>query len=362
MGVIPPIPPSLYEAAKKDRFTFAMELAVCAQNDPAILSRLVFVMAKTLGREMGSANLALMWGLLQLMMIQYKSPEGEVLPSEDIFLRITDGAGLAPELPEVLKKKIFKPLVKHAITFYALSRLRPSTFLMEVNRAGFSIAKAALRALTPGRVFKALITSLRRWSYMPLMQLSPMAVLSEDLFQAIMDAPQGLVTGKSHPDNFREITLPGGKIELHVPELSAWVKGLTPEAEEKALTPDPAFPLILLAGRHIKTNANTLMRNPEWNRKLRACTLLMNPEDAKRLNLEDGQKVSVTTEAGVETVELEISDDARAGQVVMPHGFGLSYDGKVFGANVNRLTKNTNRDPLAATPLHRYVPCRVEAA
>lgn len=362
MGVIPPIPPSLYEAAKKDRFTFAMELAVCAQNDPAILSRLVFVMAKTLGREMGSANLSLMWGLLQLMMIQYKSPEGEVLPSEDIFLRITDGAGLAPELPEVLKKKIFKPFVKHGITFYALSRLRPSTFLLEVNRAGFSIAKAALRAFTPGRVFKALITSLRRWSYMPLMQLSPMAVLSEDLFQAIMDAPQGLVTGKSHPDNFREITLPGRKIELHIPELSGWVKRLTPESEEKALTPDPAFPLILLAGRHIKTNANTLMRNPEWNRKLRACTLLMNPEDAKRLNLEDGQKVSVTTEAGVETVELEISDDARAGQVVMPHGFGLSYDGKVFGANVNRLTKNTHRDPLAATPLHRYVPCRVEAA
>jgi hypothetical protein len=28
--------------------------------------------------------------------------------------------------------------------------------------------------------------------------------------------------------------------------------------------------------------------------------------------------------------------------------------------NVNYLTKNTHRDFLAATPLHRYVPCRVE--
>jgi len=39
----------------------------------------------------------------------------------------------------------------------------------------------------------------------------------------------------------------------------------------------------------------------------------------------------------------------------------LKYDGKVYGANCNRLTKNTNRDKLAGTPLHRYVPCRVEA-
>ena len=47
--------------------------------------------------------------------------------------------------------------------------------------------------------------------------------------------------------------------------------------------------------------------------------------------------------------------------MALQHGFGLLYDGKVFGPNVNRLTKNTHRDPLAATPLHRYVLCRVEA-
>ena len=43
------------------------------------------------------------------------------------------------------------------------------------------------------------------------------------------------------------------------------------------------------------------------------------------------------------------------------HGFGLDYNGMVYGVNVNRLTKNTHRDKIAGTPLHRYVPCRVEA-
>jgi anaerobic selenocysteine-containing dehydrogenase len=47
--------------------------------------------------------------------------------------------------------------------------------------------------------------------------------------------------------------------------------------------------------------------------------------------------------------------------VIIPHGFGLVYEGQEQGVNVNRLTRNTHRDPLAGTPLHRYVPCRVEA-
>ena len=101
------------------------------------------------------------------------------------------------------------------------------------------------------------------------------------------------------------------------------------------------------------------MRDPAWNKGRRACTLAMHPEDAERLNLKDGQIVRVTTEAGSEEIELEVKDTERRGCVVMPHGFGLVYEGTSYGANVNRLTKNTHRDPLAATPLHKYVPCRV---
>ncbi|MFZ5564799.1 MAG: molybdopterin-containing oxidoreductase family protein [Thermodesulfobacteriota bacterium] len=362
MGLIPPIPASLYEATKKDRLGFAMEMAICAQRDPALLSRLVFVMAKTIGREMGSTHLSLLWGLLQLMMIGYKCPDGETLPPEEIFLRVTEGRGLIPQIPRFLQKDIFKPLVRHLVTFYVLLRLRPATFLLDANRGEFSIARATGKALAPGRVWGVVKTALRRFSYMPLMQLSPMAILSEEIFQKLLDTPQGIITGKGHPDNFHEVTLPGHKIELHIPELSARIKQITPDAEEKALAPIPDFPLILVAGRHMKANANTLMRNPEWNTGIKSCTLLMHPDDAGRLGLADGQPVSVITQAGRETVELEVSDEARPGQVAMPHGFGLSYDGKVFGANVNRLTSAAHRDPLAATPLHRYVPCRVEAA
>jgi anaerobic selenocysteine-containing dehydrogenase len=103
------------------------------------------------------------------------------------------------------------------------------------------------------------------------------------------------------------------------------------------------------------------MRNPAWNEGKRACTLTMHPVDADALQLLDGQTVRVTTEAGSELIELEVTGTACRGHVTIPHGFGLVYDGKAYGANVNRLTKNTNRDHLG-TPMHRYVPCRVEAA
>ena len=107
-------------------------------------------------------------------------------------------------------------------------------------------------------------------------------------------------------------------------------------------------------------NANTGMRDPAWNEGRRACTLAMNPADAEKYGFADKQKVKVITEAGEESLEVEVTEDARKGQVVIPHGFGLVYNGVKVGANVNRLTKNTNRDRFG-TPIHRYVPCRVEA-
>ena len=141
-----------------------------------------------------------------------------------------------------------------------------------------------------------------------------------------------------------------------------WIASITPEAEKKALDENGQWPFTLIAGRHMDCNANTLMRDPSWNRGKRACTLAMHPEDAGSSGFEDGQIVKVITEAGAETIELEVTGSTCRGVVIIPHGFGLEYNGGIYGANVNRLTKNTHRDRFAGTPLHRYVPCRVQAA
>jgi anaerobic selenocysteine-containing dehydrogenase len=180
------------------------------------------------------------------------------------------------------------------------------------------------------------------------------------IFQALLDTPEGIWVGEVDPDeNFKAIRTPSGKIEVFVPELEEASKKLNAATEAEDLKMPDEYPLILNAGRHMRFNMNTMMRNPEWNKGKRACTVSVNPETAATMGFIDGQNVRVTTEAGSEVGELQISAQIRKGTVLIPHGFGLNYDGKVYGININRLTKNTNRDPLG-TPMHRFVPCRVE--
>jgi anaerobic selenocysteine-containing dehydrogenase len=181
------------------------------------------------------------------------------------------------------------------------------------------------------------------------------------IYQAIIDHPEGIVVGIRDPEkNIETIPTDDGRIKLYNSEVDDWMRKITAVDEEEQLKVDERFPLILMAGRHMDMNANTMMRNPAWNEGRRACTLAMNPADAERFGFTDRQMVKVVTEAGEETIEVEVTEDARRGQVIIPHGFGLVYNGVKYGANVNRLTKNTHRDQFG-TPMHRYVPCLVEA-
>src|SRR5664280_355939 len=270
LGLIPPIPESLYKAAYESHAAFANALMEYAMTEPKALKAMPFILGKTLGKAMGSVHLAALWGMLQVA---------------------------------------------------------PKSFQENAARTGFK----------------------------------PGPTLGEEIFQQIIDHPEGIWVGKIDPENnFAEIKTEDKKINLHMPELLDELKALDATNEEAALIMGSKFPLILMAGRHMSTNANTLMRDPAWNEGKRVCTLTMHPNDAASLKLIDGQQVRVITEAGSEEIELEVTETAHIGHVVIPHGFGLVYNGRKYGANVNRLTKNTHRDQFG-TPIHRYVHCRVEA-
>jgi anaerobic selenocysteine-containing dehydrogenase len=184
---------------------------------------------------------------------------------------------------------------------------------------------------------------------------------SLNIYQAIITHPEGVLVGICDPEkNIERLATKNGKIRLYNSEVDDWIRKINPVDEEEQLKVDERFPLILMAGRHMDMNANTMMRDPAWNEGRRACTLAMNPADAERFGFTNGQMVKIITEAGEEIIEVEVTEDARKGQVIIPHGFGLVYNGVKYGVNVNRLTKNAHRDQFG-TPIHRYVPCRVEA-
>lgn len=289
-------------------------------------------------------------------------PDGEPLEVGEILTRIADRVGLIPEIPDSLREAAEGNRLAFGAELMRYAQSEPAA----MKGMPFVLAKTLGEKLGSGNLaalWGLLMTapkSFRESAVRAGFKDSP--AQGDDIFQAILDHPEGLWIGKCDPENnFASLQTDDGRVQVYIPELEEWVKGINGESEAASLAMSEEFPFILLAGRHTSMNANTLMRDPSWNEGKRACTLAMNPVDAESYHLNDGQKVKIITDAGEAEIELEVTEAARKGQVIIPHGFGIDYNGEVYGVNVNRLTKNTHRDKLAATPLHRYVPCRVEA-
>lgn len=290
------------------------------------------------------------------------APPGQCLEAAQIHTLLADRLGLIPEIPEELQKAAEKDRMSFGAALMSWAASEPKA----------KPAMPFILAKTLGRVWD----SAAKAGFWGLLMTAPEAFRQngaragfaagidqgDRIFKALLDNPQGVWIGKADVDNpMGAIKTASGKIEIHIPELEEQALTLDAETETEGLKLPEDYPLVLNAGRHTKYNINTLMRNPDWNKGKRDCTVALSPEDAESLKLEDGQQVRVTTEAGSEVGELQVSEQVRQGMVLIPHGFGLIYDGRTFGINVNRLTKNTHRDPLG-TPLHRFVPCLVEAA
>jgi anaerobic selenocysteine-containing dehydrogenase len=287
-------------------------------------------------------------------------PPDQCLEAAQIHTLLADKLGLIPAIPAELQQAAQGDRMTFGAQLMEWAAAEPKAmgsmpFVMAktLGRVWNSAARAGLWGLlmTAPKVFR---------QHAARAGFKPGIDQGDCIFQKLLDTPAGLWVGRVDTDNpLENIKTPSGKIEIFIPEMEEQARSLDAAGEEQDLRLPPEFPLILNAGRHMKYNANTLMRNPEWNKDKRACTVAVNPIDAENLGLKDGQQVRVTTAAGSEVGELQTTDQTRRGMVLVPHGFGLIYEGKVYGINANRLTKNTHRDPLG-TPLHRYVPCRVE--
>ena len=288
-------------------------------------------------------------------------PDGEQLEAGEIHLRLADRLGLIPPIPEGLYKAAETDLETFGAALMAFVQNEPAALKILPFIVGKTLGKV-LKSVHLAALWGILQMTPKSFQEKAArVGLTPGPALGTELFQKIINHPEGIWIGQVNKDNnFEAIQTEDERINLFIPELTDTVRGIDADSEEAVLKPDPAYPLILMAGRHTSMNANTLMRDPAWNKDKRACTVAMHPTDAEARQLTDGQMVRVTTEAGSVEIELEVTGTARQGHVAIPHGFGMVYQGQAYGANVNRLTKNTHRDFLG-TPMHRFVPCQVMA-
>jgi formylmethanofuran dehydrogenase subunit D len=186
--------------------------------------------------------------------------------------------------------------------------------------------------------------------------------LGEDLFDRVLSSPGGLAFSEHTHDEVWGL-MRGERVRLDVPELLEWLAGLDPAHNR----PDPEFPLSLIGGQRRSHNANQILRPPAWRRTDADGALRVRAEDLAAVGAAEGDWVAVVSRTGRIVARAETDGTLRAGQLALPHGYGMSVpDGQggrvVDGPRINLLTDAADRDPIAGTPHHKDVPVRLEPA
>jgi anaerobic selenocysteine-containing dehydrogenase len=185
--------------------------------------------------------------------------------------------------------------------------------------------------------------------------------------------PGGLTLAevRRHPDGLRLAELEGGRLDESVTTASGTVEllhdHLTDDIPRLLARMDRATPdLVLISRRHLRSNNSWLHNVPALMRGRDRCTLLINPADAARVGVTDGERARVSTTEGSVTVAAEVTDEVMRGVVSLPHGWGHGLDGTRLrtantrpGVNNNLLNPTDVIDVPSNTHAVNGVPCQV---
>jgi predicted molibdopterin-dependent oxidoreductase YjgC len=125
------------------------------------------------------------------------------------------------------------------------------------------------------------------------------------------------------------------------------------EYEPQSERADAEYPFILNTGRILYQYHSSTMsrRSPPLVDYANEAYVLMNPRDAQRLELSNGETVRVSSRRGSLEAPLRVSGEVSEGELFMPFHFPE--------APVNRLTRD-ELDPLSKIAPFKYSACRVD--
>jgi anaerobic selenocysteine-containing dehydrogenase len=172
-------------------------------------------------------------------------------------------------------------------------------------------------------------------------------------------APHGIDLGALAPRLPEILRTPSGRIEL-------WPAPVAGElaAVDAAL---PAPELVVVGRRDVRSNNSWMHNLPTLAKGPERCTALLNPADAARHGVRDGDRVRLEGSGG-RAIELPaaLTDEMMPGVVSVPHGWGHDQPGARLGvaaqrpgANLNELLDDALRDPLSGTSVLNGVPVRL---
>ncbi len=300
-----------------------------------------------------------------------RRPVFEPLPGAltegEIHTRLVRELGALASLPlDDLKSAAKSGLAEFGMAFLGATMQNPSI----MNLAPVVLRETLGPALPDGAADAAVIWGLAQTcaqSYPDAVRRAGIAgddplALGNALFQAVMNAPSGLVFTVDEPDaTWQRVETPDRRIRLVVPELVDELRSLATEVPRDV---DDEFPFVLSAGERRTSTANTVYRDPDWRREDRDGALRVSPADAARLGLANGARANIVTKRGRAEAVIQVCDTLLPGHITLPNGQGLDIgtEGRTtrVGVAPNDLTSGADRDPIAGTPWHKHVRARLE--
>ena len=229
------------------------------------------------------------------------------------------------------------------------------------------LAQACQAPLFGSRIFQALMNiggALKRLPLIgQLLQPAGETLLSlvcrmgkQGSLRSLRKHPHGRLREPLESNNYlgKRIVTDDGKIHLAPPEFIALANERLQRIYDDTLASRDALRLITKRERF--SHNSWAHNDPAYIKGKRHTNYLyMHPHDATRLQLADGERVSVRSQAGEVSVPLSITTDMMPGSVALPHGWGhqnakgLSVASTTNGANANILACDgpENIEPLS---------------
>ena len=238
------------------------------------------------------------------------------------------------------------------------------------TREDWDILYELAARLAAGRIGVAPLERATRWlakraRFSPdraidlLLRLGPYPGLSLAKLRA---APHGIDLGPLVPMGRERVRSKTGLVDLapeplvaDVPRVGRW------------LAAGRSRELVLIGRRHMRSNNSWMHNVHSLTKGPDRATLMMHPDDARRLGLLNGRPVRMTTGSGAVQARLEVTPDMLPGVVSLPHGFGhaaakdtLRIAGALPGPSFNAISDERRVEPLTGTAILTGLSVTVE--
>lgn len=179
--------------------------------------------------------------------------------------------------------------------------------------------------------------------------------------------PHGIDLGALEPCMPDRLQTKDKTINLAPQECIAELSKLKKTLMAESVSPETTrFDLQLIGRRDPRTNNSWLHNSYRMVKGRPRCLALMNPQDAEKRMLEEGDLVIVNSRVGQINIPVTISDEMMPGVISIPHGWGHQMEGirlnvasEHAGVNTNILTDEKFLDGLSGNAALNGVPVSV---